>query len=118
MTLDATGYILYGIILHLIADWLFQTEWMALNKWNLKHPASWVHSGIHSAFNLLIFPWYVAVPIGFSHLLIDTRKPLIWWIRVVKSMEPSSPSYPMVQIWVDQVFHIVAITLIVLLLLR
>ncbi|MEZ4680331.1 MAG: DUF3307 domain-containing protein [Caldilineaceae bacterium] len=102
---QATNYLLWGIIVHLIADWLFQTNWMALHKSKLRHPASWVHSGIHSAGLCLVFAWPVALLIGITHLLIDTRKPLLWWMRVVKQM-PLHDRSPTVEIWLDQVMHI------------
>ena len=30
---------------HLVADWLLQNDWMALNKSNLRHPAGWAVAG-------------------------------------------------------------------------
>jgi len=102
---EATNLLVWGIVIHLVADWLFQTNWMALYKSDLRHPAAWVHSGIHTLGLFLVFAWPLAVLIGLTHLLIDTRKPLIWWIRVIKHV-PADDRLPMVEIWLDQVMHI------------
>jgi hypothetical protein len=74
----ATTLLIWGIVIHLFCDWILQNQWMAENKMSLKHPAAYVHSGIHLAGLLLIFPWYAAVAIAITHLLIDTRV-LVWW---------------------------------------
>lgn len=102
---QATDLLVWGIIVHLIADWLFQTEWMATHKMDLRHPAAWVHSGIHTLGLCLVFVWPLAVLIGGTHLLIDTRKPLLWWMKVIKQI-PSDAHFPIVEIALDQVMHI------------
>jgi len=112
---EPSELLLWGIIAHLIADWPLQTEWMAKHKQSLRHPAAWVHSGIHGFFLLLLFPWYIAVLIAVSHLLIDTRVPLDWWMRVVKRMSKANPQAFIIEIGVDQVFHVSVITMVVLL---
>ncbi|MEZ4557838.1 MAG: hypothetical protein R2854_15585 [Caldilineaceae bacterium] len=63
--------LLWAIIIHLLADWPLQTEWMAAHKSNLTHPAAWVHSGVHTALLLLILTWPLALLVGVTHLLID-----------------------------------------------
>lgn len=108
---EPTELLLWGIIAHLIADWPLQTEWMAMHKHSLMHPASWVHSAIHLLLLLLVFPWYVAILIAVSHLLIDTRVPLRWWMRVVKGMPKTNPQTFVIEIGVDQVFHISVIAM-------
>ena len=37
-----------GLVAHLVADWILQNDWMALNKTKLWHPAGYVHAGIHA----------------------------------------------------------------------
>jgi hypothetical protein len=101
----ATVLFVWGLVVHLIADWLLQNEWMAIHKIDWRHPAAWIHSGIHTAVLLLVFTWPVALLIGITHLLIDTRQPLVWWLRIVKQM-PSAPNQQVVEIWVDQVMHL------------
>ena len=109
--------LIWAIVIHLIADWLLQNDWMALHKTNLRHPAAWVHSGIHTVALLLVFPWWAALLTGLSHLLIDTRIPVHWWMENVKRMH-EGPQRFTVELWVDQVFHITALAVVVLLLLR
>lgn len=129
--LSATDLVIWGIVLHLIADWPFQSDWMAQNKTKLSHPAGYVHAGIHGLFLSIIFGWAV-IPLAFSHLLIDTRKPVQWWGKIIRQRQPANriifqrwqyeveevPIYDMgmeVRIWVDQVFHIVCIAVAALL---
>ncbi|MFN8444100.1 MAG: DUF3307 domain-containing protein [Caldilineaceae bacterium] len=105
---QATDLLVWGIIVHLVADWLLQTEWMATFKMNLRHPAAWVHSGIHTVGFCFIFIWPLAVLIGFTHLLIDTRKPLLWWMKVIKQM-PADVHFPIVEVALDQVMHVTVV---------
>ena len=111
---EPTDVLLWAIIAHLLADWPLQTEWMAIHKTDLTHSAAWVHSGIHSFFMLFIFPWYLALLIGLAHMLIDTRKPVVWWMQAVKKMSRTDPHAPMVETWLDQVFHILVLAMVVL----
>lgn len=104
---------LKALIVHLVADWFLQSDWMSNNKTDLNHPAAWVHSGIHTAGNLLIFPIPVAMALGFSHLLIDTRKPLIW-LRQFFQQNPQGAVAPVFEIWQDQAAHIILLALAVL----
>lgn len=108
--MTATDYLLWGIVAHLIADWFFQSEWQALNKVNLTHPAAWVHGGFHYIAAFLVFGWLPALAIAAAHMLIDTRHPLIWWRRAFK--QTTTGDYALhVAIWQDQVAHIVVIAL-------
>lgn len=99
--------LLWGIVAHLIADWLLQNEWQAVNKVSLRHPAAWAHSGIHFLAQVPVFGWEAAILLAFSHLLIDTRKPLQWWRRVIRqTTNPANPASIHVAFWSDQVAHI------------
>lgn len=109
-----TTLLVWAIVIHLIADWPLQTEWMAAHKSDLRHPAGWVHSAIHVALMLFVLPWPAALAVGVSHLLIDTRRPLNWWMAHVKRMPTAAPLFPSVELWMDQVFHIIALAVIVL----
>lgn len=118
-----------GLLAHLIADWFLQNDWMARNKADLGHIAAWVHSGIHFALMLPIFGWAISGLIFVTHILIDTRKPLIWWRRVFgqtvyKPIPEEAGVYPVherefchnsaafaVAFWQDQVAHIVVVAL-------
>ena len=123
----ASHFLIWGIVAHLVADWMLQNHWMATYKTSLKHPAAWVHSGIHLVFALLVFPWWGAAIIFVTHLLIDTRTPLIWWGNLIKQtgFPPiGSGDYPdrgevaqtsvalSVAFWRDQVAHIIVIAIV------
>ncbi len=97
-----------GLIAHLVADWLLQNNWMALNKTNLRHPAGWVHAGIHAVLLGLALGWIGGLVLGALHLVLDTRRPLNWWVNVFKKCD-DAPQAALIRIMTDQVIHIVAI---------
>jgi len=108
--MSATELLAWGAIVHLAVDWLLQNEWMAENKASLRHPAAYVHSGLHAAALLLVFPPLAALALGVAHLLIDTRKPLEWWARVLGQTVEGDVAVPLA-IWRDQVLHLTTIAL-------
>lgn len=160
--LTPSELLIWGLVLHLIADWLFQTEWMVQNKmmrrlkkapydyknpdrkvygpWYDRHPAAYVHSGIHLICLAPIFGW-TAIPIALSHFIIDMRWPVEKWGKFMRHTQPagkmvfvdeyavSSEGYTVifgrdipekvvlydvgteVRFWVDQVFHITCIAI-------
>ena len=97
---------LKGLIVHLVADWFLQSDWMSANKINLMHPAAWVHSGIHTIGYLLVFDPPVAIGLGITHILIDTRRPLIW-LRRLFQQNPKGDVTMVFEIWQDQAAHII-----------
>jgi hypothetical protein len=130
--LTASDLLIWGIVAHLIADWPLQNDWMARNKASLRHPAGYVHAGIHGVLLAFVFGW-VAAPLAAVHMLIDTRVPVVWWSRLVQQTQPEGrrvsvltehdrrppdwdlrprPLYDIgteVRFWTDQVFHIACI---------
>lgn len=121
--LSASDLLVWGLVLHLIGDWLFQNDWMANNKKNLKHPAGYVHAGIHGIILSLVFGW-AAIPLAIVHLLIDTRTPVTWWAQLIRQTPATVlvvNKYPLmsvgsvVRLWVDQVFHIACVAVAALL---
>ena len=108
--MDSTDYLVWGIALHLIADWVFQNDWIASNKGSLRHPAAWVHGAIHALAMLLVFPWWAALIIGISHTLIDTRVPARLWQQFYGQTTDGPFALP-VAIWLDQVCHITILAL-------
>ena len=100
-----TDLLVWGIVAHLVADWLLQNEYMALNKISLRHPAAYVHSGIHLLAAALVFSWPAALGLAVAHLLIDTRRPLAWWRRVF-GQTTEGPMAIHVAVWTDQVAHV------------
>jgi hypothetical protein len=93
MIAASASFLIWGIVLHLIVDWPLQNEWIAKNKATIfpifDNPAGWVHAGLHGAVQLLVFPWWGALIIGVTHLLIDTRKPVEWWSHKIGQTQPN-----------------------------
>jgi Protein of unknown function (DUF3307) len=100
--------ILAGWMAHFVADWIFQNEWIALNKPDLTHRASWIHGAIHLFFTAFFFPLPAAICIAAVHMLIDTRYPINWWMRVYKQTSDGEMGNH-VRIWEDQGFHLFVI---------
>jgi hypothetical protein len=110
----ATQLVLWGLVVHLVADWLGQNDWMAVNKSNPRHIAGYVHAGIHLLGLLLVFPPLIALALAVSHFVIDLRFPLAWW-RGVYKQTTTGPAALHVAMWGDQVTHIALIALAALL---
>lgn len=124
---------IWGLVLHLIADWILQNDWLSRNKVKVFHPAGYIHAAIHVFCLSFVFGW-AAFAIGFAHLLIDFRKPVQWWSKLVRQTQPKNriyyqrfntwqtteeiPLYDLgleVRIWTDQVFHIICVAVAALL---
>jgi hypothetical protein len=148
--LSASDLLVWGIVLHLIADWPLQNDWMAVNKmrrrerrtvetlpdrpdmltfthgpWWDRHPAAYVHAGIHGILLSFIFGW-VAIPLAVVHLIIDCRWIVAKWSQLIRQTEDtalvlSNPRVALMSIglevrfWTDQVFHIFTIAVAALL---
>jgi hypothetical protein len=111
--LIAAELLAWGVVVHLVVDWLFQNRWIAHNKHSLRHPAGYVHAGLHGLAMLLVFAPVAALVIAVAHLLIDTRRPLIWWASVM-SHDNASPMAEIVHVWRDQTLHIAVIAAVAL----
>lgn len=103
-----------GVVAHLVADWLLQNDWIAVNKCNLRHPAAWIHAAIHAALLGLALGWMGGLLLGAVHMLIDTRIPLRWW-RDVFRQSVHGPGAQATAIWADQVLHVALIAAWILL---
>jgi hypothetical protein len=135
--LDVTGLLVWGAVAHLVADWLLQNEWMAVNKmkrlrrwdimreqmggtplelpsrWWARHPAAYVHAGIHGLLLAPVFGW-AAVPLAAAHFLIDLRTPVAWWSRLIRQTQPNFNRFDIgndVRIWNDQVWHLACLAI-------
>ncbi len=134
--LTPSELLIWGIVAHLIADWLLQNEWMAVNKmkrrertkysifksdgplptpWYDRHPAAYVHSGIHLLFLIPVFGLLPAIMLAVTHLIIDCRTFVAWYSEeVIQQTQPSGKGFDIgadVRIWTDQVFHILMIAI-------
>ena len=99
-----------ALVAHLVADWVLQNDWMARNKTSLRHAASWTHAAIHGVCLGVALGWLGGLVLAISHLLIDTRVPVAWWIKWFKK-SGGAPEAGMIAIWLDQTFHIVCIAI-------
>jgi hypothetical protein len=104
-TAYASSLLLWGLVAHGVADWLLQNSWMADHKASLRHPAAWVHGGIHLAALSLVFPLLPAALLAAVHMGIDTRTPLAGWRRVFRQTT-TGPVALSVAIWSDQAAHV------------
>ncbi|MGH2946490.1 MAG: DUF3307 domain-containing protein [Solirubrobacteraceae bacterium] len=112
--MTATELLVWGVVVHLLVDWLLQNRWVAQNKHSLRRPAGYVHAGLHGVAMLLVFSPPAALAIAVAHLLIDTRRPLMWWARVM-SHDASPPMAQIVHVWRDQALHVGVIAAVALL---
>lgn len=94
-----------AFVLHFVGDWLLQNHWIAANKTNLGHPASWVHGAIHALLLGVALGWVGGLVLGVAHVIVDTRQILRWWIGNLKKSE-RSPDLPIILVGCDQVLHI------------
>ena len=111
---DQTALLVWGVTVHVVADWFLQNHWMATNKTSLKHPAAYVHSGVHGLLSLIVFPWQACVVLFVAHLLIDLRVPLAWWGKLVgqSTAEQIGPAYIPFAFLRDQAAHWLVIALV------
>ncbi|MEP9409022.1 DUF3307 domain-containing protein [Peribacillus frigoritolerans] len=117
-TLNVTLFIILYIG-HKIADYLFQTEYQALNK-----QSNWGALLRHCTIYTLIITLLAFITIGFfswtavfilfiSHVIIDKRGFLIWWARRVKKMaDTNNQSQQPVLNELDQAFHYIILFIV------
>jgi hypothetical protein len=110
MNSQSTDLLVWGIVVHLIADWILQNDWQANNKADPNHPAGIVHAAIHAVGLMFVFPAKIAALIGVVHYIIDLRFGLKWW-RETFRQTTEGPAALHVAIWGDQVLHIAIIAL-------
>ena len=102
--------LIWGVVVHLVVDWLFQNRWIAENKTQLTHPSGYVHATMHGAAMLLVFPPLAALALGVSHFVIDTRRPAQAWAHLV-SAPTEGPLAIDVHMWRDQTAHIACVAI-------
>lgn len=110
--MDIFGWLIVG---HLVGDFLLQNNWMALNKTRNLIPLmvhSLVYTGAVGLFALL--GGGLSLPslaiIFFSHILLDNRVFVGWWVKYVNGAE----NIPWMKIVVDQSWHVLILALIIL----
>ncbi len=106
---------------HVIPDWLIQTGYQAnfKSKGNFFNWALTSHCLTYTAsfipvlwFNNLSMWWLMLL--FWSHMFIDRRWPVVWWIRNVgKTPVDEIPELAWLVIVVDQCFHFLILVIIV-----
>ena len=104
-----------GLLLHFVGDYLFQSDWMAMNKTKAHFPAL-VHCVLYSVPFLLIVPLWAFLIIFGTHFLIDRYRLAVYWIKLINwnwkstnfGYSESKPTY--ISFWlmviVDNTFHV------------
>lgn len=110
----------YAVVMHSVADWLLQNDWMAVNKISLKHSAAYVHALIYYACMVVVFGMSmrgvaIACILAILHALIDTRKPVQWWMSHIKTTTSGDTVRTfVVAVAVDQTMHLALLGIAVL----
>jgi hypothetical protein len=106
-------------VAHLVADWLLQTEWQALNK-DHNYRALFSHIGVYSlvilgvllvnfGFQNITVYWVVGM-IALTHAFIDRRWPVIWFMKTFRLIVEREPKQVLL-LAVDQTFHILLLAI-------
>jgi hypothetical protein len=106
-------------VAHLVADWLLQTEWQAVNK-DHNYRALFSHVGIYSLVIFGVFVMHygfqnltvylVVGMIGLTHAFIDRRRPVLWFMRSFRLIVNRKPNQ-VILLGVDQTFHILLLAI-------
>ncbi|MEK7188160.1 MAG: DUF3307 domain-containing protein [Patescibacteria group bacterium] len=108
------------VLAHLIGDWLFQTEYEAMNKAKGKflNGAIIKHCFTYTLAFVPVFAWF-GIPlwglavIYATHHFLDRRWPIIWFIRTCKFTDQKTiDALFWLVIAVDQVVHVLILAAI------
>jgi len=106
----------YLLIGHLIGDFLFQTNWMAMNKAKKWGPLL-VHCVVYTIMVAVIaftggfiLPFGAIILIFISHIVLDRRSFVVWWVRQIMGTDDKKMNW--LTIVVDQVFHIIILGIV------
>lgn len=107
--LNMFAWLLVG---HLVGDFLLQTGWMSRKTSNFL--ALFIHSLVYTLAVILIalpaggLGYQAAAVIFFSHLFLDQRGFVLFWVRTVNK----AGDLPWFSIVVDQCFHIIILAVV------
>lgn len=112
----------YLVLAHLIGDWLLQTEYQAKEKAHGRflNAALLSHCFVYTLIFIPLFSWYDIgavwlILIFISHVILDRRSFVGWWMRNVKrTSEATDKELPWLKIMVDQIFHLLILVPIAL----
>jgi len=111
---------IWGLLLHLIGDYMLQSDKMAVEK-TKSHFWAALHSAIHGALFFSILPAWLCAYIAITHFLIDRYRLSIFWLRLINwnfrgghflgqdHKKAAAISY-LVMIAVDNTMHIICNT--------
>jgi len=105
---------MHWIYAHLIGDFCFQNDWMALNK--KKH---WFPCLVHIVTYMIPFlfcgmKWWQLLAIALQHYLQDRSNFIMWFMKIKGSAVSSGPPCgPWSIILTDNIVHILWIAFIV-----
>jgi len=86
--------------MHLVY-WLFQNDWTAIGKRDVRHPAGYIQRRYARPRSRRSSHPPAAVALGVVHFVIDTRVPLRWWAKVVVQPQEGVIA-EVLHIWRDQ----------------
>lgn len=103
------------LIGHLIGDYLFQTNWMAMNK-----AKKWIPLLVHSCVYTLCvsivayfgFGGLSPLAIAFifvGHVFLDRRTFVAWWAENIMGAKAKEAAW--LKIVADQVFHVIVLAI-------
>jgi len=97
-------------IAHCIGDYIFQNDWMALNKKSHWFPC-FVHVILYTfMFWIIGFGWFQLSLIALQHYIQDRSQFVMWYMKISgKQKFASPPTAPWSIFIVDNVFHLVFI---------
>ena len=105
---------MHWIYAHLIGDYLFQNDWMALYK-----KKSSLRCSIHVVCYMVPFllcglAWWQLALIAAQHYAIDRTQFVVWFMKVNRQETFSTgPCWPWSQIVMDNILHILWIAFVV-----
>lgn len=104
-----------AIVGNFVGDYLVQNDWMALNKKKAWLPLV-VHCGLWT-FSVMLFSgttdWRIAAILFITHAIQDGTDIIRWWMfRIGQKEFATGPLSPWSIIVVDNVWHIITITIV------
>ncbi len=107
---------------HFISDWMFQTSWESMNKSKQFLPL-FVHCSVYTVFFIPIFYFLkinmlLLILLFVSHMILDNRKFLFWWlhnIKRTKQKDVGDITWTILVIAMDQILHLAVLGLVLFL---
>lgn len=113
------------VLAHFVGDFLFQNDWMAVNKKKNSFVCT-VHVFLYMLpFLLVELSWFQFILIAIQHWIQDRTKFVSWWCRIMGSFQTElkhnalignnqySPILPWGHFVVDQVFHFIWLWIVI-----